>query len=79
MDPEELLVFEMTLARNAHIMYNAKRQMEKATSDGLEQGMQQAAVKTVKELLKINILSIEQIATAANVDTDFVLAVQAGK
>jgi len=79
MDPEELLVFEMTLARNAHIMYNAERQMEKATSDGLEQGMQQAAVKTVKELLKINILSIEQIATAANVDTDFVLAVQAGK
>ncbi len=87
MDPEELLQFEMTIARNAHIMYNAKRQMEKATNDGLEQGMQQgieqgmqrANVETVKNLLQMGILSVEQIAVAANVSTDFVLAVQANQ
>jgi predicted transposase/invertase (TIGR01784 family) len=99
MDPEELLQFEMTLARNAHIMYNAKRQMEKATSDGLakgieqgiekgmeqgiekgmEQGMQRANTETVKNLLQMGILSAEQIAKAANVTLDFVLAVQANQ
>ncbi len=77
MDPEELLVFEMTLARNAHIMYNAKRQLEKATTDGLELGTQQSATKTVRTLLKMNLLSVEQIAEAANVSPDFVLAIQA--
>lgn len=80
MNPEELLQFEMTLATNAHIVRNARRQLEKATQDGLEQGLEQgreqATAATIKNLLKMNVLTVEQIAVAAGVSPEAVAALQ---
>ena len=76
MDPEELLQYEMTLATNALIVNNACKQLAKAERDGLEQGLeqgqQQAATAIVRNLLKMNMLSVEQIAAAAGVTLTFV-------
>ena len=65
MDPEELLQYEMTLATNAHIVRNARKQLEKAEQDGREQ----AALDTAENLLKLNALTVEQIAAATGLST----------
>jgi flagellar biosynthesis/type III secretory pathway protein FliH len=66
-DPEELLQFGVTRATNAHIVRNARKQMEKATQDdlaqgreqGREQGQQEATTATIKKLLKMSVLTVE--------------------
>lgn len=81
MDPEELLQYEMTLATNAHIVRNARKQLEKAEQDGLQQGLQQGreetATATVKNLLALNVLTVEQIAAAASVTPALVEQIRA--
>ena len=88
MAPEELLQYEMTLARNAHIVRNARLQLEKATQDGLDQGREQgmnegreqgreeAAATTVRNLLRMQVLTTAQIAAAAGVAVAFVEDIQ---
>ena len=70
--PEELLQYEMTLARNAHIVRNARLQLEKATQDGREE----AAVTTVCNLLRTQVLTTAQIAAATGVVVVFVEDIQ---
>ena len=80
MAPEELLQYEMTLARNAHIVNNARLQLEKATQDGLDQGREEgreeAAATTVRNLLRMQVLTTAQIAAAAGVAIAFVEDIQ---
>ena len=101
MDPEELLLYQMTLAKNAHIVNVARKEREQARREGLEEGrqegikegikegieegrqegieegMREAATATVKNLLRMNVLTVEQIAAAAGVSPEFVAAVKA--
>ena len=84
MDPEELLQYELALATNAHIVRNARKQLEKAERDGREQGekqglaqgRKQAATATVEALLKMNVLTTEQIAAAAGVSAALVESIR---
>lgn len=92
MDPEELLLYHTTLARNAHIAHNAQMQLEKAGREGLEQGLEQglerglergleqgqrqAAATIVRNMLKMHVLTVAQIATAAEVSEEFVRGIQ---
>ena len=97
MDPEELLLYQMTLAKNAHIVNVARKEREQARKDGLEEGrqegikegieegrqegieegMREAVTATVKNLLRMNVLTVEQIAAAAGVAPEFVVAIKA--
>ena len=85
MDPEELLLYQVTMAKNAHAVQVVKKQIAKAEQDalaqgleqGLEQGKQQAITATVLNLLQTKLLTVAQIAVATGVSVDFVLALQA--
>lgn len=46
---------------------------------GLQEGREEAKKEAVMGLLRLGILTVEQIATALDVSTDFVLAIQAGQ
>ncbi|WP_375417338.1 Rpn family recombination-promoting nuclease/putative transposase [uncultured Hymenobacter sp.] len=93
MDPEELLLYQMTMTKNAHAVQVVKKQVEKAEQEarqigleegmqegmqqGMQEGMQQAATATVRNLLAMNLLTTAQIAAAANVTPAFVEGVRA--
>ena len=95
MDPEELLLFEMTLAKNAHAVRVARMQEEKATREGLARGLAQgleqglaqglaqgkrlATVATAQTLLQLNVLNNGQIAAATGLAVEEVAALRAGK
>ncbi|MCU0451938.1 MAG: hypothetical protein MUC97_19175, partial [Bernardetiaceae bacterium] len=60
MTPEEKASLEMLIARNAEAVNKEKRQLQ----------------KSVANLLGLNLLTVEQIATSLGVSVDFVLSVQ---
>lgn len=87
MDPEELLLYQVTMAKNAHAVQVVKKQIAKAEQDalaqgleqGLEKGRQEAATAIVLNLLQTKLLTVAQIAAAAGVSPEFVLALQASE
>ena len=99
MDPEELLLYQVTMAKNAHAVQVVNKQLAKAERDGLQKGMQdglqqgmqqgmqqgveagkrEATIATVRNLVQMQVLTVEQIAAAAGVTAEFVTAVKAGQ
>ena len=60
MTPDEKASLEILIARNAEAVNKEKRQLQ----------------KSVANLLALNLLTVEQIATSLGVSVDFVLTVQ---
>ncbi len=68
MTPEKRMAYEMTLSANALAIENENRKIEEAKFE-----IQRS---TVKNLLLLNTLSVDQIAASVNVSVDFVLKIQ---
>ena len=47
--------------------------LEKGLAQGLEEGAKKKALETAKNLLRMNVLTIEQIASAAGLSVDEVM------
>ncbi len=54
------------------------RGLQEGRQEGRQEGQQETKRKDVQGLLKLGVLTVEQIATALEVSTDYVLTVQAG-
>ncbi|RZJ91551.1 MAG: Rpn family recombination-promoting nuclease/putative transposase [Hymenobacter sp.] len=49
MDPEELLLYQVTMAKNAHAVYVVNKQLEKAQQDGIQQGLEQGVQQGIEQ------------------------------
>ena len=68
MSAEKRLAFEMLIARNAAVVYDEKKKIEEARVE--------TKTATVRNLLSIGTLTIEQIAQSIGEPTEFVLTIQ---
>ena len=68
MSAEKRLAFEMLIARNASVVYGEKKKIEEARAE--------TKTATVKNLLSIGTLTIEQIAQSVGEPAEFVLTIQ---